>query len=113
MDLAYAAADAVLCRAGSNTVTEVSGVGLPAVYVPLPIGNGEQEHNARPVVDAGGGLLVADGALTKEWVAATVPGLLTDRDRLGAMGAAAAGVIPLDADEKLARIVLEAGGGAR
>ena len=34
--------------------------GLPAVFVPLPIGNGEQELNARPVVDAGGGLLVAD-----------------------------------------------------
>ncbi len=112
MDLAYAAADAVLCRAGSNTVTEVSGVGLPAVYVPLPIGNGEQALNARPVVDAGGGLLVADGALTPEWVSATLPELLTDRARLAAMGAAAADVIPLDADEKLARIVLETAQGA-
>lgn len=111
MDLAYAAADAVLCRAGSNTVTEVSGVGLPAVYVPLPIGNGEQALNARPVVDAGGGLLVADGALTPEWVAASLPGLLTDAERLAAMGAAARGVIPLDADEKLARMVLAAGRG--
>jgi UDP-N-acetylglucosamine--N-acetylmuramyl-(pentapeptide) pyrophosphoryl-undecaprenol N-acetylglucosamine transferase len=55
MDLAYAAADLVICRAGANTVTEVSGVGLPAVYVPLPHGNGEQELNARGVVDAGGG----------------------------------------------------------
>ena len=109
MDLAYAAADAVLCRAGSNTVTEVSGVGLPAIYVPLPIGNGEQELNARAVVDAGGGLLVADGALTPEWVAARLPALLTDRTRLDAMGVAAAGVIPLDADEKLARMILEAG----
>ncbi len=108
MDLAYAAADAVLCRAGSNTVTEVSGVGLPAVYVPLPIGNGEQALNARPVVDAGGGLLVSDAALTPEWVSATLPALLTDRARLSAMGAAAADVIPLDADEKLARLVLEA-----
>ena len=45
-----------------------------------PIGNGEQEHNARPVVDAGGGLLVADGALTPEWVSATVPAL-ADRRR--------------------------------
>ncbi len=108
MDLAYAAADAVLCRAGSNTVTEVSGVGLPAVYVPLPIGNGEQALNARPVVDAGGGLLVPDAALTPEWVSATLPALLTDRARLAAMGAAAADVIPLDADEKLARLVLEA-----
>ncbi|RYB95570.1 undecaprenyldiphospho-muramoylpentapeptide beta-N-acetylglucosaminyltransferase [Nocardioides oleivorans] len=109
MDLAYAAADAVLCRSGSNTVTEVSGVGLPAIYVPLPIGNGEQSLNARPVIDAGGGLLVADGALTPEWVEATVPGLLTDARRLSEMGAAARGVIPLDADEKLARMILDAG----
>jgi UDP-N-acetylglucosamine--N-acetylmuramyl-(pentapeptide) pyrophosphoryl-undecaprenol N-acetylglucosamine transferase len=108
MDLAYAAADAVLCRAGSNTVTEVSGVGLPAIYVPLPIGNGEQELNARSVIDAGGGLLVADAALTPEWVASTLPPMLTDRVGLDAMGAAAAGVIPLDADEKLARMILGA-----
>jgi UDP-N-acetylglucosamine--N-acetylmuramyl-(pentapeptide) pyrophosphoryl-undecaprenol N-acetylglucosamine transferase len=32
------------------TVAEVSAVGLPAVYVPLPIGNGEQRLNALPVV---------------------------------------------------------------
>ncbi|GAB3657722.1 undecaprenyldiphospho-muramoylpentapeptide beta-N-acetylglucosaminyltransferase [Nocardioides korecus] len=110
MDLAYAAADAVLCRAGSNTVTEVSGVGLPAVYVPLPIGNGEQALNARPVVDAGGGLLVSDAALTPEWVAANLPALLTDPARLAAMSAAATGVIPLDADERLAQVVLAAAG---
>lgn len=108
MDLAYAAADAVLCRAGSNTVTEVSGVGLPAVYVPLPIGNGEQALNARPVVEAGGGLLVDDAELTPEWVRATVPALLKDADRLARMGAAASDVVPLDADEKLARMILEA-----
>ena len=74
MDLAYAAADLVVCRAGANSVTEAAAVGLPAVFVPLPIGNGEQEHNARPVVDAGGGLLVADAALTPEWVARDRPG---------------------------------------
>ena len=114
MDLAYAAADAVLCRAGSNTVTEVSGVGLPAIYVPLPIGNGEQALNARPVIDAGGGLLVSDAALTPEWVRAEVPALLTDPGRLEAMSKAAADVIPLDADEKLADLIVEAfAGGAR
>ncbi|KRF17396.1 UDP-N-acetylglucosamine--N-acetylmuramyl-(pentapeptide) pyrophosphoryl-undecaprenol N-acetylglucosamine transferase [Nocardioides sp. Soil797] len=109
MDLAYSAADAVLCRAGSNTVTEVSGVGLPAIYVPLPIGNGEQAFNARPVVDAGGGLLVSDRALTPAWIESMVPALLTDPERLAAMGAAAESIIPLDADEKLARMILEAG----
>jgi UDP-N-acetylglucosamine--N-acetylmuramyl-(pentapeptide) pyrophosphoryl-undecaprenol N-acetylglucosamine transferase len=105
MDLAYAAADFVVCRSGSNTVTEVSGVGLPAVFVPLPIGNGEQALNARPVVDAGGGLLVADAAFTAEWVRSTLPDLVTDTEAREAMGRAAAGVIPLDADEKLADLV--------
>ncbi|RLV48962.1 undecaprenyldiphospho-muramoylpentapeptide beta-N-acetylglucosaminyltransferase [Nocardioides mangrovicus] len=108
MDLAYAAADAVLCRAGANTVTEVSGVGLPAIYVPLPIGNGEQALNAAPVVDAGGGLLVADETLTPEWVADHVPALLTDPRRLVAMSKAAADVIPLDADERLVDMILAA-----
>jgi UDP-N-acetylglucosamine--N-acetylmuramyl-(pentapeptide) pyrophosphoryl-undecaprenol N-acetylglucosamine transferase len=105
MDLAYSAADLVVCRAGSNTVTEVSGVGLPAVFVPLPIGNGEQALNARPVVDAGGALLVEDGAFTAAWVRAQVPDLLHDETRLAAMSRAASGVIPLDADERLADLV--------
>jgi UDP-N-acetylglucosamine--N-acetylmuramyl-(pentapeptide) pyrophosphoryl-undecaprenol N-acetylglucosamine transferase len=111
MDLAYAAADLVLCRAGANTVTEVAAVGLPAVFVPLPIGNGEQALNARSVVDAGGGLLVDDAALTPEWVAATVPDLVTDADRLAAMSRAASGLIPRDADLELARMVLAAAQG--
>ncbi len=108
MDLAYAAADLVICRAGSNTVTEVAGIGLPAVFVPLPFGNGEQAHNARPVVDAGGGLLVADAALSPQWVRATVPGLLRDTEGLARMSRAAAGLIPVDADDKLADMVLAA-----
>jgi len=114
MDLAYAAADAVVCRAGSNTVAEVAAVGLPAVFVPLPIGNGEQALNARPVVDAGGGLLVADGAFTPEWVRSHVPALLADATRLEAMSRAAAGVMPADADERLADLIeVAAGEGGR
>jgi UDP-N-acetylglucosamine--N-acetylmuramyl-(pentapeptide) pyrophosphoryl-undecaprenol N-acetylglucosamine transferase len=113
MDLAYAAADLIVCRAGANTVTEVAAVGLPAVFVPLPHGNGEQALNARPVVSAGGGLLVADEALTPEWVSATVPDLIRDDARLAAMSKAAADLVPRDADEQLAAMVLAAAGGAR
>jgi UDP-N-acetylglucosamine--N-acetylmuramyl-(pentapeptide) pyrophosphoryl-undecaprenol N-acetylglucosamine transferase len=108
MDLGYAAADLAVCRAGANTVTEVAAVGLPAVFVPLPHGNGEQARNAAPVVDAGGALLVSDSALTGEWVAATVPGLAVDSGRLAVMSAAAAGLVPRDADEKLAQMILAA-----
>ena len=106
MDLAYAAADAMVGRAGSNTVTEAAAIGLPTVFVPLPIGNGEQALNARAVVDAGGGVLVDDGEFTPDWVRAHVPALVSDRDRLDRMGAAAAGLIHRDADDQLAELVV-------
>lgn len=107
MDLAYAAADLAICRSGAMTVAEVSAVGLPAVYVPLPIGNGEQRLNALPVVNAGGGLLVADADLSPAYVAEQVAGLLTDAPRLMAMTAAAARVGHRDAAEQVARVALD------
>jgi UDP-N-acetylglucosamine--N-acetylmuramyl-(pentapeptide) pyrophosphoryl-undecaprenol N-acetylglucosamine transferase len=107
MHLAYAAADAVLCRAGAMTVAEVSAVGLPAVYVPLPHGNGEQALNAGPVVAAGGGVLVPDAELTGERVLAEFVPLLRDPARLAATGRAARASGHADADERLARMVLD------
>ncbi|WP_410643227.1 undecaprenyldiphospho-muramoylpentapeptide beta-N-acetylglucosaminyltransferase [Amycolatopsis sp. lyj-346] len=110
MDLAYAAADVAICRSGAMTVAEVTSVGLPAVFVPLPIGNGEQATNARPAVDAGAALMVADADLSAAKVAELVVPLVTDADRVAKMGAAAVGMGHREADETLARIVLEAAG---
>ena len=107
MDLAYAAADLAICRSGAMTVAEVSAVGLPAVYVPLPVGNGEQRLNALPVVDAGGGLLVADADLTPACIGGEVVRLITDTPRLAAMTAAAAGVGHRDAARRVAEVVLD------
>jgi UDP-N-acetylglucosamine--N-acetylmuramyl-(pentapeptide) pyrophosphoryl-undecaprenol N-acetylglucosamine transferase len=110
MELAYAAADVALCRAGMTTCAELAAVGLPAAYVPLPIGNGEQRLNAEPVVKAGGGLLVEDAGCTPDWVRSTVLPLLLDGERLAAMGRAAATLGVRDADERLADMVLRAAG---
>jgi UDP-N-acetylglucosamine--N-acetylmuramyl-(pentapeptide) pyrophosphoryl-undecaprenol N-acetylglucosamine transferase len=108
MELAYAAADLALCRAGANTVIEMTAVGLPAAYVPLPIGNGEQELIARPVVEAGGGLLVDDAGCTSAWLRSTVIPLLTDPARLARMSEAAAGFGRRDGDERLVDMAIEA-----
>lgn len=113
MDLAYAAADLVICRSGAMTVAEVSAVGLAAIYVPLPIGNGEQRLNALPVVNAGGGMVVADADLTPALVAREVTGLLTDPLRLAAMTAAAAQVGHRDAARQVAQAALDIARGAR
>ena len=108
MEKAYAAADLVLCRAGAMTCAELTAVGLPAVYVPLPIGNGEQALNAQPVVRAGGGLLVDDADLDAAHVTGTVLPLLLDGARLAEMSAAAGDLGHREADVTLARLVLEA-----
>ncbi|GAA4546925.1 undecaprenyldiphospho-muramoylpentapeptide beta-N-acetylglucosaminyltransferase [Amycolatopsis samaneae] len=110
MDLAYAAADAVVCRSGAMTVAEVSAVGLPAVFVPLPYGNGEQAGNAQPAVDAGAALMVVDAELSPAKVADLVIPLVTDADRIAKMSASAVGMGHREADETLAKIVLEAAG---
>ena len=107
MDLAYAAADLAVCRSGAMTVAEVTDVGLPAVYVPLPIGNGEQRLNALPVVDAGGGLIVDDADLTPSFVADTVTSLLNDAGRLQQMTAAAALAGHRDAAQRVAEVALD------
>ena len=78
MEQAYAAADLMLGRCGASTVLETAAVGLPAVFVPYPHGNGEQARNAELVVKAGGGLLLADADCTPEWVATEIPALLHD-----------------------------------
>ncbi|MEV5650087.1 undecaprenyldiphospho-muramoylpentapeptide beta-N-acetylglucosaminyltransferase [Nocardia sp. NPDC052254] len=110
MDLAYAAADATVCRSGAMTVAEVSAVGLPAFYVPLPHGNGEQEFNARPIVAQGGGRIVADAEMTPKYVMDEVIALLTDPAALTNMSVAAAGAGHRDAADAVARIVVEVAG---
>lgn len=112
IDLAYAAADLIVCRAGANTVTEVAAVGLPAVFVPLPIGNGEQALNAHPVVQAGGGLLIDDEAVTPSWIDMALVPLITSRQRLDAMSIAASGIVRRDADVRLADLIEQAAGGS-
>ncbi|MFN8096806.1 MAG: undecaprenyldiphospho-muramoylpentapeptide beta-N-acetylglucosaminyltransferase [Dermatophilaceae bacterium] len=108
MELAYAVADLALVRSGANTVCELTAIGLPAVYVPLPIGNGEQRLNAADVIAAGGGVLVDDAALTADLVRAEILSLLRDPTRLAAMGRAAAGVGERGGDDLLADLVTEA-----
>jgi UDP-N-acetylglucosamine--N-acetylmuramyl-(pentapeptide) pyrophosphoryl-undecaprenol N-acetylglucosamine transferase len=105
MELAYAAADLVLCRSGAMTVAELTAVGLPAVFVPLPIGNGEQRLNALDVVEAEGALMVSDADLTDAWVVANTVPLLKDPSRLATMAAAARAQGKPDAADTLADMV--------
>ena len=80
------------------TCAELTAVGLPAAFVPLPIGNGEQRLNAEPIVAGGGGLLVDDADLTPEWIRDVLLPVLLDIDRVANMSEAAAALGRKDAD---------------
>jgi len=123
MDLAFAAADLVLGRSGAMTVAETGAVGLPAVYVPLPHGNGEQRLNASGQVRAGSAFLIDDAELDAEAVVQQVIPLLARNpdgpagtgttatvagDRFAAMRRAAASVGHHDVARELAAMIRSA-----
>jgi UDP-N-acetylglucosamine--N-acetylmuramyl-(pentapeptide) pyrophosphoryl-undecaprenol N-acetylglucosamine transferase len=107
MDLAYAAADFALCRSGAMTCAELTAVGLPAAYIPLPHGNGEQRLNAMPIVQGGGGIMIDDADLTSEWIIQNLLPILSDPERVVIMSEAASRMGRKDADVTLARQVMQ------
>jgi len=102
---AYAAVDAVVCRAGAVTVAEVSALGLPALYVPLPIGNGEQSLNAAPAVAAGAALVIEDDWLTSASLTLALEELLLDDDDRTRITEAARSLGVLDGSARLADMI--------
>lgn len=108
MERAYAAADVLVARAGAATVCEVSAVGLPAVLVPLPHGNGEQALNAAELVSAGGAVLIGDDGFSPQWFRRRVLDLVRDEAALARMSGRAAGLGVRDADMRMAGFVLAA-----
>jgi UDP-N-acetylglucosamine--N-acetylmuramyl-(pentapeptide) pyrophosphoryl-undecaprenol N-acetylglucosamine transferase len=105
MDLAIAASDFAVSRAGASTVSEFAAVGLPAVYVPYPVGNGEQKFNVKDLVDAGGGLIVSDAEFTPEYVAEKLVPLISNTKVLSAMRLAARANGVADGTERLFKLV--------
>lgn len=64
MDLAYLAADIVIARSGAGTCAEIAATGIPALLVPLPIGNGEQSKNAAQLLNRGNVQMIENEKLT-------------------------------------------------
>lgn len=105
MDLAIAAADFAVCRAGSATVSEFAAIGLPAVYVPYPVGNGEQRFNVADLVDAGGGLMCLDADFTPDYVASVLIPLVSDARARAMISTAAKAVGVADGSARLLALV--------
>ena len=105
MDLALAAADFVVARAGAATVCELAAIGLPSVLVPYPVGNGEQKFNAADLVIAGGAVLVEDAKFTPEYVSQVLVPMLSDTKRVAAMAEKAKTQGVIDGSKRLLKLI--------
>ena len=108
MDLAFAVADLVVSRSGAATVSEMSALGIPAVYVPYAVGNGEQARNAASAVAAGAARIIPDAGFTADRVRAEIVPLLSDAAALERMRRAAASVGIRTGTENLIALIDEA-----
>ena len=105
MDQAIAASNFAVSRAGSSTVSEFAAIGLPASYVPYPVGNGEQKLNVAELVEVKGGLMVLDKDFTPEYVANTLVPLISDSRALAEMKSNAKRVGVADGTARLLALV--------
>lgn len=108
MDLALSVADLAVSRAGAATVSELAALGVPAVFVPYPVGNGEQRVNAAESIRVGGAVLVDDAAFTPDWVVSDLIALMTDRAAVAEMAARIRLAGRLDGADRMVDLVLEA-----
>jgi UDP-N-acetylglucosamine--N-acetylmuramyl-(pentapeptide) pyrophosphoryl-undecaprenol N-acetylglucosamine transferase len=77
MATAYLAADLIISRSGAISCSEINALGRYALFIPLPIGNGEQRFNANQVISQGRGEIIDQKLFSPSWVSSNLNRLLT------------------------------------
>jgi UDP-N-acetylglucosamine--N-acetylmuramyl-(pentapeptide) pyrophosphoryl-undecaprenol N-acetylglucosamine transferase len=104
MDLAYAAADVVVTRAGAATVSEISHLGVASILVPYPHAPGDhQRHNAESLVHKGAAIMIDDTQLSGSTLQTALESLLGNPGRRARMANAARNRGHQDAAHTVAR----------
>ena len=73
---AYLAADVIISRSGAISCSEINALGRYALFIPLPIGNGEQRFNANQVISQGRGEVIDQELFSQSWIASNLNRLL-------------------------------------
>lgn len=106
MELAYAACDLVISRAGAMTIAEQTILGIPAIYVPFPTGNGEQIKNVSALIASGAGALIEDANISSPLLVGKVKELFQNPKLLQEMSINSSKYGLRDADVKVAQSAL-------
>jgi UDP-N-acetylglucosamine--N-acetylmuramyl-(pentapeptide) pyrophosphoryl-undecaprenol N-acetylglucosamine transferase len=106
---ALAVADVIVTRAGMSALSEVAALRKPAIVVPMP--DSHQIANARAVERHGAGIVVSESDLTPNRLIHLVRELLGDRERAATLGASAGRMLPADAADVLAGLLVDVSDG--
>lgn len=107
MDLAYAAADVIISRAGAGTISELALVGKPVILVPSPnVAEDHQTHNAMALVNHGAALIVRDAEAQADLIT-TALSLLNDSAKRLALSENISKMAIKDSADVIAREVLK------
>lgn len=94
--------DLIVCRSGAMTITEVSIVGKPAIFIPFPYATeNHQEYNAEVLEKAGAARIILDKDLNSEILSNTIERIITDENKLTEMGNKAVKVAFKNVEEKI------------
>ncbi|CAB5240705.1 unannotated protein [freshwater metagenome] len=104
MARAYLGSDLIIARSGAVTCSEIEALGKFALFIPLAIGNGEQEHNARHLVKEGKARIVQEKDFNAQWLLAEVENLIELSHKAPLEGSSA----NLASSEKIAALMAEA-----
>jgi UDP-N-acetylglucosamine--N-acetylmuramyl-(pentapeptide) pyrophosphoryl-undecaprenol N-acetylglucosamine transferase len=107
MDMAYSAADLMICRSGASTCSELMLTGTPAILIPSPnVSEDHQTKNALSLVSAGAATLLEETRMHHELLNATKD-LLIDTARLDRMSANALKLAKPNAAREIAEDILD------
>jgi UDP-N-acetylglucosamine--N-acetylmuramyl-(pentapeptide) pyrophosphoryl-undecaprenol N-acetylglucosamine transferase len=105
MPSALGAADVVISRAGAITLAELCAAGRASILVPLRQAGDHQLDNARRLEEAGSAVVLVDDSVAVAGLSEALRRLLTDPERLAAMGRAAHTLASADAALRIADLV--------
>ena len=100
--------DLAVVRAGAMTITELSVVGLPAIFIPLPNRKANrQEENAKVFEINNAGYIIKNDDITKETLKEKLELVLEDKEKLKTMKENANKLAPGDVLEEIYREIIE------
>lgn len=87
MDEIMNLADLVIARSGAMTITEISNIGKPAIFIPLPnVSHNHQEYNAKVLADIGAAEIILNEDLNETLLNSRITKIISNKEKMERMG---------------------------